>query len=108
MPKITIVRSDNTVIVDGERHTVDCSSLPPMFHALQWDGARGEVEYAHSVCIACGQNHKAPNRTITSLADVPEAAPLLDAWKAAKADAEAAAEAEAKAAAEAEAKGDAA
>jgi len=76
--KVTIVRSDNTVIVDGERHEVDCSKLPADVHAIQWDDVRGEIEYASRTCVACGQNHKPANAVITDMAPYST---LLDAWK---------------------------
>lgn len=90
--RVTIIKDDNTVTVNGEAHTVDLSALPADFHALQWDGARGEVEYVpHYVDDVM---HKKPNETIKDLAPYQ---PYLDAWTMAKAEADAK-----KAAAEAE------
>lgn len=43
--RVTIIKSDNAVYVDGHALGVDCSSLPPNFHALQWYGTWGEIEY---------------------------------------------------------------
>lgn len=43
--RITIVKDDDVVGIDGEFYTVDCSSLPADFHALQWDGGWGDIEY---------------------------------------------------------------
>lgn len=65
--KLTIIKEDNAVIVDGERHTVDCSDLPADFHALQWDGAYGEIEYTAARCVHCGARSKKGNASIAGL-----------------------------------------
>lgn len=79
--RVTIIRDDNTVVVQGERHTVDCSTLPADFHALQWDGASGEVEYRMVKCDHCGGRNKEPNLRISDLAPYQ---PYIDAWGVAK------------------------
>lgn len=45
--KVTIVRPDNTVIVDGVARNIDCSALPAYLQAVQWDGeqAKGHLEF---------------------------------------------------------------
>jgi len=43
--KLTIVREDNTVIVDGVAHGVDCSELPTFIHAIQFDNGVGHIEF---------------------------------------------------------------
>lgn len=48
MPKVTIIRDDNKVGVDGVFRTVDLSGIPANIHAIQWDGADGFVEYRDS------------------------------------------------------------
>lgn len=78
---VTIIRDDNSVSVNGESHTVDCSTLPADFHALQWDGASGEVEYRMVVCDHCRGRNKEPNLRISDLAPYQ---PYIDAWKAAE------------------------
>lgn len=47
MIKMTIVRQDNLIGVDGVFRKVDCSSLPEDFIALQWyeEEKRGEIEW---------------------------------------------------------------
>lgn len=97
--RVTIIRDDNSVIVEGERHTVDCSSLPADFHALQWYGFAGEVEYAMTVCAHCSGRGKKANLPIS---DLETYRPLLDGWRVAKVEADKVA-AEAKAQAEADA-----
>lgn len=84
--RVTIVKDDNAVIVNGERHTVDCSSLPADFHALQWDGEHGEVEFMPTRCTHCGARSKKGNAI---LSDVTPYQPYIDAWHAAKAVADA-------------------
>lgn len=84
--QVSIVKADNQVTVDGESRTVDCSTLPANFHALQWYGLAGDVEYAMMVCEHCGTRSKKPNATITDLTPYQ---PYVDAWAAAKAKAEA-------------------
>jgi hypothetical protein len=89
--RVTVVKDDNTVIVDGERHTVDCSSLPSDFHALQWDGDRGEVEHVATQCEHCGVRSKKGNELISDLSPYQS---YIDAWHVVNAEAKAAAEAE--------------
>lgn len=45
MSRITIIKIDNQVGIDGVFLTVDCSDLPEDFHALQWTGTEGEIEW---------------------------------------------------------------
>lgn len=80
--RLTIVREDNAVIVDGVRFTVDCSSLPVDVHAVQWDGAAGEVEYSVTRCDHCGARQKKGNEFIR---DASPYQTYVDAWKLAKA-----------------------
>jgi hypothetical protein len=63
MSQVTIVRPDNLVYVDGLAAAVDCSSLSPDIHAIQWnDGTKwGDIEFVHVV----GQREKPPNIQIT-------------------------------------------
>lgn len=97
--RLTIIREDNKVVVDGEAHTVDCSSLSADVHAVHWSSngisQGGEVEYSVTRCEHCGARSKKGNELIS---DVAAYQSLMDAWKVAKtaADAE-----RAKAAAEA-------
>jgi transcription elongation factor Elf1 len=83
--RVTIIKEDNTVLVDGERHTVDCSDLPADFHALQWSGFAGEVEYSATRCDHCGVRSKKGNVLIT---DVSPYQSYVDAWHEAKTKAE--------------------
>lgn len=78
--RVTIVSDDNAVIVNGERHTVDCSSLPADFHALQWNETKGEIEYRLVQCDHCGARSKKGNEFITDLSPYMK---FVDAWQAA-------------------------
>jgi hypothetical protein len=46
--KISVVRADNRVIIDGVGADVDCSDLSTHIHAIHWDGdaGRGEIEFS--------------------------------------------------------------
>ena len=62
MAKVTIIKSDKAVYLEGEVvFSVDMSGLPDDFHALQWDGANGEIEYIGNV---------KPNLTISSESEI--------------------------------------
>lgn len=73
MKRLTIVKEDNAIGIDGKFYTIDCSSLPADFHALQWYGDAeppyGEVER--------NGRPKPPNEEIESLADYQS---FVDAW----------------------------
>jgi len=43
--KLSVIREDNTVIVDGVAHSIDCSELPTFIHAIQFDNGVGHVEF---------------------------------------------------------------
>jgi hypothetical protein len=44
--RLTIVREDNAVLVDGEAYEVDCSPLPSYVRVVQWTGSEGWLELA--------------------------------------------------------------
>ncbi len=68
--RVTIIADDGVVGVDGEFRSVDLSALDPNVHAVQWDGAKGHVEY----------RDRSPE---TPLADLAPYQPFIDAWAAA-------------------------
>lgn len=86
---LTIIKVDNTVGIDGEFLTVDCSALPADFHALQWDGPEdgvggvGEAEWT-------GQ----PKPANTAVADLEGYFAYVEAWRVEKARIEAEIEAQ--------------
>lgn len=95
--RVSIIKDNGTVNVDGEAYAVDCTSLPADFHALQWDGTSGEIEYRMTVCSHCNARSKKPNLFIN---DMTAYLPYVDAWTVSKEAARvAAAEAQAEAAA---------
>ena len=73
MTRITIIKSDSHVGIDGQFFPVDCSDLPENFHALQWYGTLGEVEWLG--------NPKPQNTEIISIAPYQK---YIDRWNAAK------------------------
>jgi hypothetical protein len=74
---VTIIKDDNAVIIDGVHHKVDCSALSADFHALQWDGTTGEIEYRTVRCDHCGVRSKKSNQAISDLAPYQK---YVDAW----------------------------
>ncbi len=48
--RVTIIRNDNMVYVDGNPRVVDCSSLAPEVHAVQWYDTWGELEININGC----------------------------------------------------------
>lgn len=95
--RISIIKDDGTVVKDGVAYTdLDLSALPSEFHALQWYGAKGDVESKDSD----------GNPVNTAITDLSQYQWCVDAWQAAynaEQAAIAAAEAAAAAAAAAEA-----
>ncbi len=65
--RVTIIKDDNAVVVDGEHRIVDCSTLPEDFHALQWNGTSGEIEYRVARCAHCGARSKKGSEFIVDL-----------------------------------------
>lgn len=45
--RLTIIRPDNMVYIDGEAISIDCSTLPADVHAVQWsdDAGKGWIEF---------------------------------------------------------------
>jgi hypothetical protein len=72
MNRLTIIKNDNAVGIDGIFSIVDCSSLPSNFHALQWNQVEsvGEIEW--------NGNPKPQNTLITNLDDYQS---IIDLWK---------------------------
>lgn len=56
--RVTIIRDDNLIIIDGRQINVDLSDMPSDLHALQWYGDHGEIERQGMM-----------NQPISSLAD---------------------------------------
>jgi len=84
--RLTIIRQDNAVYIDGVMRKIDCSALDAFFHALQWDGITGEIEVRNPVTKKMVRND-----VIDSIAPYQS---FVDAWNAqAAAEAQAMAEA---------------
>jgi hypothetical protein len=71
MIRLTIIKSDNLVGIDGKFTRIDCSSLPSNLHAVQWDAVNsiGEVEW--------NGRPKPPN---TILNDIAEYQSIITEW----------------------------
>jgi hypothetical protein len=61
--RLTIIPEDKTVIIDKKIYMeVDLSAINPSYHAVQWNGDKGEIEvYANGKPVE--------NRPISSLAE---------------------------------------
>ena len=50
MSHFTVIKADTAIYKDGTTISgCDMSGLPEDFHALQWDGTNGEIEYVGNV-----------------------------------------------------------
>lgn len=67
--RVTIVRDDSVIGIDGVFRQVDLSALPEGIRAVQWDGAIGHIEYDNM-----------PNAMIDNVAGFQ---PFIDLWIAA-------------------------
>ena len=72
--KVTIIRADNTVQIEGKAHWVDCSALPAYVRVIQWDEGKGEMEFVND-----GRDTKSfmPNLPFT---DFDRIKFLVDGW----------------------------
>jgi hypothetical protein len=78
MRQFSVVKADNFVVIDGIAKPVDCSSLDPTIHAIQWNEERqkGHIEFVDEdpndgICE--------PNINIDSIAPYQF---LIEAWQA--------------------------
>lgn len=46
--RLTLIRVDGFIVIDGTKHIVDLSSIDQSIHAIQWYDDQGEIEYADS------------------------------------------------------------
>lgn len=67
--RLTIIRDDATIGIDGVWRNVDMSSLDPDIRAVQWNNDSGHLEF-----------DEGPNVDLT---DIAEFQPLIDLWTAA-------------------------
>lgn len=74
--RITIVVPDNTIVIDGKAHQVDCSAIDGGIEVIQWHGRRGEVQFAQQ---------EASFRLNTSFDTMEPFADEIAAWDAAEA-----------------------
>lgn len=75
--RVTIIKHDNAVAIDGVRYRVDTRTMPVNVAVVQWDGIAGEIEYSHATCDHCGVRGKKPNEVINSLTPYQT---YVDAW----------------------------
>lgn len=71
--KLTIIRSDKFVAIDGVGYApIDLSSLNSDIHAVQWYGTHGEIEY-----VLNAQGEKPVNTLIDSIEQFSE---IIQSW----------------------------
>ena len=68
--RVTIIADDGKVGVDGVFRAVDLSTLDANIHAVQWDGAKGHIEFKD-------------RRPEQQIADISAFQSFIDAWTAA-------------------------
>lgn len=66
--RLTIIKNDNAVYIDGIMKEVDCSDLPEDFHVLQWNGESGLIEFVN--------NYKHPEE----ITDLNKFQKYIDRW----------------------------
>jgi hypothetical protein len=83
--RVTILRDDNTVILDGRPVTVDCSTMLASYHAVQWDGAAGRIELKSggNIAIATLDSFAAIVAAAVAALDAADAPAPLDQVRAA-------------------------
>ena len=67
--RVTIIRDDSVVGVNGVFRRIDLSALPEQIRALQWNGVSGHIEY--------------DNAANTVLHDIAAFQPFVELWNAA-------------------------
>jgi len=72
--RLTIVRYDNMVSINGEPKPIDCSGLNTDISAVQWYGDHGHIEFVNDGADAY---HFRLNEEIT---DISRFQPVIDAW----------------------------
>lgn len=75
--RLTIVKDDNAVNIDGVRRTVDLNDLPESFHVLQSNGDVHELEHRMTVCTHCNTRSKKMNEFVRDFAPYQK---YIDAW----------------------------
>lgn len=70
--RLTIIRDDNAVYIDGRCLTIDCTALPESVRAVQWEGTSGHIEFDPE-----------PPRMPEPITDLDAFASLISAWHAA-------------------------
>lgn len=71
--RLTIIKDDSIVIIDGVYYQIDLSTLPVGFHALQWYETFGEIEWKDE------RGRMVRNEEISSITDYQW---IINAWNA--------------------------
>jgi hypothetical protein len=73
--RVTIIPPDGMVYVEGQALAVDCSSIDPSIHAIQWYDTIGEIEFKTDDTT----NTRQPNAKITDISPFQH---VIDLWQA--------------------------
>lgn len=75
--RLTIVRRDNVVVMDGRGLVMDLVNYPFLkgIHAVQWDGTSGQVEYENDGKTAWSF------RLNDGINDISKYQAIINAWK---------------------------
>jgi hypothetical protein len=71
--RLTIIKADNSVYIDGLALPIDCSDLPEGVEVVQWDGDRGHIEHPLH-----------PPRMETVIDDITPFAEWINRWRSQK------------------------
>ena len=69
--RLTIIKDDSRVIINGINYEIDISALPVGIHAIQWYETQGEIEWKDE------RGRMVRNEEISSITDYQW---IIDAW----------------------------
>jgi hypothetical protein len=74
MMRVTIIKDDNSVLIDGEGYgNLDLSFMDSTIHAVQWYDTHGEIERKDPVTKRMTSNEE--------ISSFDEFQPAIDAWQ---------------------------
>jgi hypothetical protein len=69
--RLTVIKDDSAVIIDGTYYEIDVGALPVGIHAIQWYETQGEIEWKNE------RGRMVRNEEISSITDYQW---IIDAW----------------------------
>jgi len=70
--RLTIIRADNAVYIDGKMFEIDCSGIDQSLHAVQWHDVSGWKEFVQPFTGEAILNE--------SISSIDEFQSIIDAW----------------------------